>query len=115
MGTANPYATKEASLLFARVARYRIPASRFGEVVPAFRESIEGLRDLEGLSGGYLVVDPENYTALTLTLWESREALQSSEMRAVRLRGQAVEAVEGEIVSVDTGEVAIDFSQAAQV
>ena len=101
--------------MFARVARYKIPESRFGEVIPAFRDSIEGLREAEGLSGGYLIVDPESCTAMTVTLWESREALQGSEMRATRLRGQAVDAVDGEVLFVDTGEVAIDFSQTAQV
>ena len=101
--------------MFARVARYKIPSARFGEVVPAFRESVEGLQDVEGLAGGYLLIDQENCTALTLTLWDSREALQSSEMRASRLRSQAIDRVDGEIQSVDTGEVAIDFSKTAQV
>ena len=101
--------------MFARVARYKVPQSRFGEVIPAFRESIEGLREAEGLAGGYLITDPESCTAMTVTLWETREALQGSEMRATRLRGQAVDAVDGEIQFVDSGEVAIDFSQTTRV
>ncbi len=101
--------------MFARVARYKIPPSRFGEVIPTFQESVEALRDLEGHAGGYLITDPENCTALTLTLWESQQALQNSEMRAARLRGQAIDAVDGDTLSVETGEVALDFSQAAQI
>ncbi len=101
--------------MFARVARYKIPQNRFGEVIPAFRESVEGLQEAEGLAGGYLLIDPENCTALTLTLWDNQQSLQNSEMRATRLRGQALEAVDGETLSVETGEVALDFSQKAQV
>jgi hypothetical protein len=101
--------------MFARVARYKVPQSRFGEVIPAFKESVEGLRELDGHAGGYLIVDPENCTCLTLTLWESRASLESSEMRATRLRREAIDTVDGEILSVETGEVALDFSQTAQV
>ena len=68
--------------MFARVVRYQVPQNRFGEVVPAFRDAVEGLRDIPGSSGGYLLIDPDNSSALTVTLWETREALASSEVRA---------------------------------
>jgi quinol monooxygenase YgiN len=101
--------------MFARVVRYQIPPNRFGEVVPAFREAVEGLREIEGNNGGYLLIDPDNCTALTLTLWESREALETSEVRASRLRGQAVDAIDAEVQAMDRCEVALDFSQPARV
>jgi heme-degrading monooxygenase HmoA len=101
--------------MFARVVRYQIPPSRFGEVVPAFRDAVEGLRDIEGSSGGYLLIDPDNSTALTVTLWDSREALERSEIRASRLRGEAVDKVDANIQATDICEVALDFSEPAQV
>jgi heme-degrading monooxygenase HmoA len=101
--------------MFARVVRYQIPQSRFGEVVPAFREAVESLRDIEGSTGGYLLIDPDNSTALTITLWESRDALQRSEMRASRLRGEAVDKVDASIQATDICEVALDFSESARV
>ena len=86
--------------MYARVVRYQVPQNRFGEVVPAFRGAVEGLREIDGNNG---------------TLWETREALEASEMRASRLRNQAVDAVDANIVATDRCEVALDFSQPATV
>ncbi len=101
--------------MYARVARYQIPEERFGEVVNAFREPVERLKEVEGNRGGYLLIDRDNCTALTFTLWEDQVALEASEVAASRLRSEAVEAVEGEIQTVDRCEVALDFSEQARV
>ena len=97
--------------MFARVARYRYPADRFDEAVEAFRAASEALRDIAGNVGGYLLVDRDNSTALTVTFWESRGAMEASEVQASRLRSSAINAVEGEIEAVDRCEVALDFSE----
>ena len=99
--------------MFARVARYRYPEERIDEAVEAFRTASEGLRTLEGNVGGYLLVDRDNSTALTVTFWESRLALEASEVQASRLRSDAINEVEGEVQAVDRCEVAIDFSETA--
>ena len=99
--------------MFARVARYRYPEERIDEAVDAFRAASEGLRTLEGNVGGYLLVDRDNSTALTVTFWESRLALEASEVQASRLRSDAINEVEGEVQAVDRCEVAIDFSETA--
>jgi hypothetical protein len=52
---------------------------------------------------------------LTITLWETREALASSEVRASRLRGEAVDKIDAEIKAMDICEVALDFSEQARV
>jgi heme-degrading monooxygenase HmoA len=101
--------------MFARVVRYQVPQSRFGEVVPAFRDAVEGLQDIEGSSGGYLLIDPDNSTALTITLWDSRQALERSEIRASRLRGEAVDKVDADIKATDICEVALDFNEQARI
>jgi heme-degrading monooxygenase HmoA len=101
--------------MFARVVRYQIPEARFGEVVPAFREAVEQLREIEGNKGGYLLIDRDNCTALTLTLWANQGALQASEVSATRLRSDAVDAVDGEVQTIDRCEVALDFSEQATV
>jgi heme-degrading monooxygenase HmoA len=99
--------------MFARVARYRYPEERLDDAVDAFRTASEGLRALQGNVGGYFLVDRDNSTALTVTFWESRQAMEASEVGASRLRNQAINAVEGEVQAVDRCEVAIDFSDAA--
>jgi heme-degrading monooxygenase HmoA len=101
--------------MFARVVRYQIPEARFGEVVPAFRDAVEQLRGIEGSKGGYLLIDRDNCTATTLTLWDNQAALQASEVSATKLRSDAIDAVEGEVQSIDRCEVALDFSEQATV
>jgi heme-degrading monooxygenase HmoA len=97
--------------MFARVARYRFPEERYDEAVTAFQTASQQLRDIEGNAGGYLLVDRDNSTALTVTFWESRIAMEASEVRASRLRSQAIGEVEGEVEAVDRCEVTLDFSE----
>ena len=101
--------------MFSRVARYKIPEQHLDEAVAAFGEAAQQLMELEGSAGGYLLVDRDNSTALTVTFWENRAALEASEVRASRLRSEAVSPFGGEIQAVDRCEVALDFSQSARV
>jgi heme-degrading monooxygenase HmoA len=101
--------------MFARIARYRFPEDRYDEAVEAFREAAQQLRELDGGTGGYLLVDRDNCTALTVTFWENRVAMEASEVHASRLRSQAINSVEGEIQTVDRCEVALDFTEEARV
>jgi hypothetical protein len=50
-----------------------------------------------------------------LTLWDNQAALQASEVSATKLRSDAIDAVEGEVQSIDRCEVALDFSEQATV
>ena len=99
--------------MFARVARYRFPENRHDEAVEAFRAAAEQLREIQGNTGGYLLVDRDNSTALTLTFWENRGAMEASEVHASRLRSTAINEVEGEVQAVDRCEIALDFSETA--
>ncbi len=101
--------------MFARVARYRIPEDKLEEGIEAFRVAAGELSQLEGTTGGYLLVDRDNCTAITVTYWENRVAMESSEVRASRLRSAAISEVGGEIQAVDRCEVALDFSEIARV
>jgi hypothetical protein len=101
--------------MFARVARYKIPEENLDDAVGAFSQAGEQLSEIEGNAGGYLLVDRDNCTALTVTFWENRTAMESSEVRASRLRSDAVAPYGGEIQAVDRCEVAVDFSEQARV
>ncbi|HEU6443922.1 MAG TPA: antibiotic biosynthesis monooxygenase [Gaiellaceae bacterium] len=101
--------------MFARVARYKIPEENLDAAIGAFEQAVEELRDIGGNEGGYLLVDRDNSTAITLTFWTDRTALEASEVRASRLRSQAVGPHGGEIQAVDRCEVALDFSRSTRV
>jgi heme-degrading monooxygenase HmoA len=101
--------------MFARVARYKIPEENLDAAIGAFDEAVDELRDIEGNEGGYLLVDRDNSTAITLTFWTDRTALEASEVRASRLRSQAVGPHGGEIQAVDRCEVTLDFSRPTPV
>jgi heme-degrading monooxygenase HmoA len=101
--------------MFARLARYRIPGDRLDEAATAFAAAAEQLREIDGNTGGYLLVDRDNETATTVTFWENRVALEASEVQASRLRAEAIGGVEGEVLAVDRCEVALDFSNLSRV
>lgn len=101
--------------MFARVARYQIPEDKIEEGIDAFRSAAEELMKIEGTTGGYLLIDRDNCTAVTVTLWENRVAMEASEVRASRLRSAAIAEVGGEVQAVDRCEVALDFSEATRV
>ena len=101
--------------MFARVVRYRVPDGRLDEAVEAFRDPARQLSELDGNQGGYVLVDDENSTALTVTFWENRAAMEASEVRASRLRQEAMQSVHGEVQAVDRCGVALDFSEVARL
>ena len=87
--------------MFARVARYDVPAERADDAVESFRHAAEAIARLPGLTTAYVMVDHESGTVATVTVWESRQAMEASEVRASRARQEAVGAVGGDCISVD--------------
>ena len=95
--------------MYARVARYSVPPEEIENAVRGFEDAGRGLQELEGLVGGYLLMDPEDGTTMTLTLWENHAAMAQSETRAAVLRQRAVRDVAGSCEAVNTYEVALEF------
>ena len=100
--------------MFSRVARYQIPEENLDAAIGAFEQAMNELREIEGCEGGYLLVDRDNSTAISVTFWADRTSLEASEVRASRLRSQAVGPYGGEIQAVDRCEVAFDLSEVAR-
>jgi heme-degrading monooxygenase HmoA len=59
----------------------------------------------EGMSGAIFLVDRSSGTIVTISLWESEEAMNAGEEVAARLRAEATG--EGETASVEHYEVAL--------
>jgi heme-degrading monooxygenase HmoA len=89
----------------ARLARYAIEPDRLVDALEGFREAGRELSELEGYRGGHLMVDHDDGTLITLTLWENRAAVDASDVRAASLRQRAVRSVDGEVQSVNCYEV----------
>ena len=68
-------------------------------------------RQLEGFRGVLSLTDRANGRGLTVTLWETEEAMQASEEAGNLLRDEAARAFGGTIVGVDRYEVT--FSELA--
>jgi heme-degrading monooxygenase HmoA len=94
--------------VFARVARYEVPAERFETAVEAYRAATDELDGVSGFQGGYVFTAPEEGVIMSMTLWQSRAAMDESEVHAARLRREATDQVDGEVMSVQRFEVAVE-------
>jgi heme-degrading monooxygenase HmoA len=95
--------------MFARVATYSGDAD---ELVRGFDSAREDLARMEGFSNAYFCVDRASGKALTMTLWESEEALEASAERAHQLRTQATQPSGATTESVTHYEVALTVQKA---
>jgi heme-degrading monooxygenase HmoA len=95
--------------MFARVARYEVEPERTDEAIEAFRAAAEQLEGLSGLKGGYVLADWEDGVIMSMTPWESRAAMDQSEVKAAGLRQQAAKGVDGSVVPVHCLEVPIEI------
>jgi heme-degrading monooxygenase HmoA len=81
--------------VFARVSRFEgFSGDQVDEAVRVAREQfIPAAQQSGGFEGMYVLADRESGTALSITLWESREALQVSEEQADRSLARTPRAV----------------------
>ena len=92
--------------MFARVSTYEVPVERSDAAAETFREAISQIRGLDGLVTAYVLVDPQSGRLVTMTLWENAELMAASRMTATRLRGEAIRALDGDVLSTEEYEVA---------
>jgi heme-degrading monooxygenase HmoA len=91
--------------MFARVGTYDQGGD---EVVQGFQAQTDALRQLDGFKAAYFLVDRDGGKAMSVTLWETREALDQSAERAQQMRAEATTQAGASTVSVDSYEVAIE-------
>ncbi len=91
--------------MYARVSTYEVPAGAYDQATRGFEE--QPIENAEGFSGGYLLVDRESGKALSITMWESKEALDRSAERANQMRSQVMEGASGQTTDVRSYEVAV--------
>ncbi len=75
--------------MFANVSTYQGPPDQIDDGIRYAQENIlPTLKEVEGFEGIYLLVDRQSDKVLTVTLWESEEALRASEEEANQLRSE---------------------------
>ena len=99
--------------MFARLARYEVPPERMDEAVEAFRAAVTEITGLDGLKGGSVLTDAEDGVIISMTFWETRAAMEDSEVQAAGLRRQAAQQVDGTVVSVYCLDVVAEIGTAA--
>jgi heme-degrading monooxygenase HmoA len=90
--------------MHARVSTYEGQAD---ELVKGFASVAGPLEDLEGFSVAYFLVDREAGKGVSITLWESEDALAASAERANQMREKATDQAGATIRSVESFEVAL--------
>ena len=68
---------------------------------------LDSAQGIEGFAGVISLVDRAGGKQLTITLWESEEAMRASEEAANRLRQGAADALQAKIASVERYEVVV--------
>jgi heme-degrading monooxygenase HmoA len=92
--------------MHARVSTYEGDAE---ELVRAFDSVAGPLDEIDGFRKAYFLVDRSGGRAISITLWDSEEALEASVQRANELREEASSSAGASIASVDHYEVALEI------
>ena len=90
--------------MHARVSTYVGDGDALVEGFEAVRAPLE---ELEGFSRAYFLVDRESGRGMSITMWESEDALNASVERANQMREQASGQAGASIEAVDSYEVAL--------
>ena len=99
--------------MFARLARYEVPPERMDEAIDAFRAAVNDITGLQGLKGGSVLTDAEDGVIISMTFWDTRTAMEDSEVQAAALRREAASQVDGTVVSVHCLDVVAEIGAAA--
>jgi heme-degrading monooxygenase HmoA len=92
------------------VARYEVAADRCDESVKAFLDSAKSISGMDGFDSGFVLVDSDTGETMTVTFWESRAAADASATHAASARRRAIDAVDGEVQSVQSFDVVRPFA-----
>lgn len=95
--------------MHARVSFYELGQASRDDVVRGF-ESVRGVvEQMQGNQGGMVLVNPHGGKAMTITLWESEDALRATEHLANQARQESASAAGLTISGVEAYEVVTDF------
>lgn len=89
--------------MFCRISTFRTPGPE--QIKAGFEKVRSDLEEMEGFSHAYLLVDPGGTKGISITMWETQEALDATRAQADQLRERGAQAAESSIESVEEFEV----------
>lgn len=95
--------------MFARISRLEGDPATSDESITYVREKVlPQVRQMPGAKGMVSMLDRQTGQAISFTLWESEEAMRSTEEAANRMRDDAAADMESSIAAVERFEVFVD-------
>jgi heme-degrading monooxygenase HmoA len=88
--------------LFARVSRYHGDAAQMRAGFESVTDELEGMA---GFVGAFFLGNDEHGRAMSITLWETQEAMEATAERAHQMRTRATQPANATIDSVESFEV----------
>jgi heme-degrading monooxygenase HmoA len=102
--------------MYGRITRIQIPPDAVDKGIAYFKEKVmPAARSAPGNAGAVLLVDRKNGTAVGITLWETTDALNASELFGVTSRTGSAAATGGSVINVERyQQVLADRAQPAR-
>jgi heme-degrading monooxygenase HmoA len=91
--------------MWARVSRYQFPAAEIERVVDALNAAMASFANQPGLARADVLVSRKSGAGITITVWDTAEAMKASEEEADRLREDVALELIGWVQSVEEYEV----------
>ena len=95
--------------MYARVFRIQASPDRVEEGIRAIEQQSAEVRSMSGFRQGYLLLDRQAGEAMTITLWESEEAMTAAQPRAREILSGALQAIGGQMSEPRQYEVAVEL------
>ena len=96
---------RKADGMFARVSTYEETEDSLAESLRRTPDVLQRVGAMSGFHGVYYLADRASGKTMSITLWETEEAMRQSEEAADQLRADEAAATGGKIVSVEHYEV----------
>jgi heme-degrading monooxygenase HmoA len=95
--------------MHARVSSYQSPPEQLTDAaVDNMKASIlPRVFEMDGNRGAIFLVDRETGKSMSITLWESAEAMRASEEKANQVRGDAAQTTSSNVGNVERFEVPV--------
>ena len=96
--------------MFARSFSIHASPDELDQAIRRLQESAPTVQATSGFRGGYFLVDRASGDAMTVTLWESEQAMQASVPAAREILGGVMQALSGASLSEPRAyEVAVEI------